>query len=75
MRFGDFILSLGQDNKICYWSVAANKLFDSLDVSSAVVADEQAAEGGDAARITCIMHPSTYLNKIVIATDRGVMQV
>lgn len=65
LPIGNYILSLGDDNLVCLWSVE--------DVGSnepvAVLEMERDCQP------TCMVHPETYLNKILVADESGQMQL
>lgn len=70
LPFGNTIISVGEDRKVISWSL------ESLDV-------EGEGEGKPLSEIllpegfspTCIMHPDTYLNKVLIGSEQGSLQL
>lgn len=60
---GDYLLSLGQDGQLLVWQIGT---YD------APVASIQLAQGFVP---TCMVHPDTYLNKVVVGAEDGRMQL
>lgn len=57
----DFLLAFSDDNKLTMWAVG-NTPTQQLDIT---LHD----------RLTCALHPHTYLNKILLAFEDGSMQL
>jgi len=62
MLFGDLILALYRDNCIRIWDFTTLEFINTLGFSSSFTA-------------TQMIHPSTYLNKILVASQQGSMQL
>ncbi|KAJ3294723.1 hypothetical protein HK104_003329 [Borealophlyctis nickersoniae] len=60
--FGDLILALCDDNCIRMYNHATRELHNTLELPSTF-------------RATTLLHPSTYLNKILVASQQGTMQL
>eukprot|EP01006_Ploeotia_vitrea_P044076 TRINITY_DN66802_c6_g1_i1.p1 TRINITY_DN66802_c6_g1~~TRINITY_DN66802_c6_g1_i1.p1 ORF type:complete len:1154 (+),score=620.96 TRINITY_DN66802_c6_g1_i1:18-3479(+) len=70
MTFGgtEYLLSVDHDQLLCVWAVKdvkACRLVRKLSLQSGAVRRE----------VTCIMHPHTYLNKIVVGFDSGDLEL
>jgi len=72
--FGSFLLSVGEDNRLCMWEVAANgdhaRLHDSIDLPVDTASLDSATR-----RVTCLMHPHSYLNKVCIGFSNGDLEL
>ncbi|KAJ2823233.1 rRNA-processing protein utp21, partial [Coemansia furcata] len=63
MQFGDYIIAISEDNAVVIWNRVTRELFTEIEFES------------EAFRVTAVVHPSTYVNKIVIGSAQGTMQV
>ena len=81
--FGDLLMSISKENLVVMWMLSRNKGYsvEYLDKFSLIqnnmdlpIDDERLLDNGltsNAINITVILHPSTYLNKILLASDCG----
>ncbi|CAK0785298.1 hypothetical protein CVIRNUC_008505 [Coccomyxa viridis] len=60
---GDYLLSLGHDRKLLVWKIGA------------CAEPEVTIDLGDDFAPTCMAHPDTYLNKVVVGSQQGSMQL
>eukprot|EP00963_Diacronema_lutheri_P001243 scaffold80_cov325-Pavlova_lutheri.AAC.33 len=65
LPLGNHILSLGEDNLICLWSI------EEMDSNEPAAVLEMEPD----CQPTCMVHPETYLNKILVADRSGRMQL
>ncbi|KAJ1802997.1 rRNA-processing protein utp21, partial [Coemansia sp. RSA 2598] len=63
MQFGDYIIAISEDNAVVIWNKATRELFTELEFVS------------ESFQVTSVVHPSTYVNKVVIGSAQGTMQV
>jgi len=74
LRIGDKLLSLGSDAKLLVWGIGAGDLDGDDDEPEVSVAlDEGVGASGFAP--TCVAHPPTYINKVVIGGGDGRLQL
>ncbi|KAG6769424.1 hypothetical protein POTOM_025059 [Populus tomentosa] len=66
MVFGDYVISVDVDGNLFIWG------FKGLDESNAPVGHIMF---GDKCTPTCLMHPDTYLNKVLIGSQEGGLQL
>eukprot|EP01130_Rhizamoeba_saxonica_P018231 TRINITY_DN9057_c0_g1_i1.p1 TRINITY_DN9057_c0_g1~~TRINITY_DN9057_c0_g1_i1.p1 ORF type:complete len:883 (-),score=176.62 TRINITY_DN9057_c0_g1_i1:97-2664(-) len=62
LPLGDFLLSISEDNRLNIWNYRKANLFAFIDLP-------------DYFHPTVIMHPDTYLNKIIVGSQEGLMQL
>ncbi|KAJ2782291.1 rRNA-processing protein utp21 [Coemansia javaensis] len=62
-HFGDYVLGISEDNAVVVWERGSREVFTELEFES------------EAFRVTAVVHPSTYVNKIVVGSAQGAMQV
>jgi U3 small nucleolar RNA-associated protein 21 len=63
LPFGDHLLALSNDNNLCIWDMEnLEELYGSFSF-------------GDSFQPTVILHPSTYLNKILVGSNEGILQL
>ncbi|KAI9189913.1 rRNA-processing protein utp21 [Blastocladiella emersonii ATCC 22665] len=62
MVLGDYVLALSDDNQLTVWVHASGEVYSSLEFGAAFSA-------------TCFMHPHTYLNKVLVGSSQGTMQI
>ncbi|KAJ2723736.1 rRNA-processing protein utp21 [Coemansia sp. Benny D115] len=63
MQFGDFIMAISDDNTVVIWNKNTRELFTEIEFQN------------ESFQVTTIVHPSTYINKVVIGSAQGGMQV
>ncbi|KAJ2550053.1 rRNA-processing protein utp21 [Coemansia sp. RSA 1933] len=63
MQFGDQILAISEDNAVVVWSWKTGEVFTELEFAA------------ETFQVTSVVHPSTYVNKIVVGSAQGTMQV
>ncbi|KAJ2765213.1 rRNA-processing protein utp21, partial [Coemansia linderi] len=63
MQFGDYIIAISEDNAVVIWNRVTRELFTEIEFES------------ESFTVTAVVHPSTYVNKIVIGSAQGSMQV
>ncbi|XP_053150733.1 WD repeat-containing protein 36 isoform X2 [Hemicordylus capensis] len=63
LPFGDHVISVDSDNALIIWDVQSEEEYLQLNFEKAVFA------------ITAIMHPSTYMNKILLGSEQGNLQL
>ncbi|KAI7834490.1 Utp21 specific WD40 associated putative domain-containing protein [Kickxella alabastrina] len=63
MQFGDHIMAISEDNTVVIWNKDTRELFTEIEFQS------------ESFQVTSIVHPSTYVNKVVIGSAQGTMQV
>ncbi|KAJ1645421.1 rRNA-processing protein utp21, partial [Coemansia asiatica] len=63
MQFGDYIIAISEDNAVVVWNRTTRELFTELEFVS------------ESFQVTSVVHPSTYVNKVVIGSAQGAMQV
>eukprot|EP00897_Mesotaenium_endlicherianum_P007094 jgi/Mesen1/6412/ME000329S05575 len=66
LTFGNHILSLGADRRVCVWSA---------EKAASHTQPEHELQLAEDFTPTCMMHPDTYLNKIVIGGEEGRLQL
>ncbi|KAJ1667854.1 rRNA-processing protein utp21 [Coemansia sp. RSA 1813] len=62
-QFGDQILAISEDNTIVIWDWKKGEIFTEIEFES------------ESFQVTSLVHPSTYVNKIVVGSAQGAMQV
>ncbi|KAJ2511256.1 rRNA-processing protein utp21 [Coemansia sp. RSA 2049] len=62
-QFGDHVLAISEDNAVVVWDWKTGEVFTEIEFAS------------EAFQVTCLVHPSTYVNKIVVGSAQGTMQV
>jgi U3 small nucleolar RNA-associated protein 21 len=62
--FGDLILGLCEDNVIRVWNHVSREYHNTLGLDQ-----------GSSFTATHLLHPATYLNKILVASQQGSMQL
>ncbi|OQR77968.1 WD repeat-containing protein 36-like, partial [Tropilaelaps mercedesae] len=62
LPFGDHIISVDESGKVVVWSKEDSKVYTTIDLSSF---------GG----LSAMVHPNTYVNKILFASANGRMQL
>ncbi|KAJ3134339.1 WD repeat-containing protein 36 [Geranomyces variabilis] len=60
--FGDLLLALCSDNVIRMWDHSSGEYYNEITFP-------------DTFRVTAVVHPSTYVNKILLASQQGSMQL
>ncbi|TPX62210.1 hypothetical protein SpCBS45565_g07059 [Spizellomyces sp. 'palustris'] len=60
--FGNLLLALCKDNVVRIWDHTIGELYNELTFPESF-------------RVTCAMHPSTYLNKVLFGSQQGSMQL
>jgi U3 small nucleolar RNA-associated protein 21 len=60
--FGDHLISTAEDKMLKIWDYRKGTLLDEIELA-------------DYTNPTCLMHPDTYLNKIVLGTREGQIQL
>ncbi|KAJ2829200.1 rRNA-processing protein utp21 [Coemansia erecta] len=63
VQFGDHIIGISEDNTVVIWDRTTCELFTEIEFES------------ESFQVTAVVHPSTYVNKIVIGSAQGTMQV
>lgn len=63
MPFGPHLLSVDEDSKLKIWHVKSEEVTAEVNFSNSVF------------RITALMHPNTYLDKVLFASEQGQMQL
>ncbi|PIA17099.1 YVTN repeat-like/Quino protein amine dehydrogenase [Coemansia reversa NRRL 1564] len=63
MQFGDHIIGISEDNAVVIWDKNNREIFTEIEFQS------------ESFRVTSVVHPSTYVNKIVVGSAQGAMQV
>ncbi|KAJ2804265.1 rRNA-processing protein utp21 [Coemansia helicoidea] len=63
MQFGDFVIGISEDNAVVVWERSTREVFTEIEFES------------ESFRVTAVVHPSTYVNKIVVGSAQGTMQV
>ncbi|XP_074612173.1 WD repeat-containing protein 36-like [Acropora palmata] len=63
LSFGDHLISVDDESSVRVWSVFTRELYLEMEFN------------GENFYITCLMHPSTYLNKILLCSRQGQMQL
>lgn len=61
--FGEHLLSVDESNNVKIWDIKTETLYGELTFSN------------DNFQITTLMHPSTYINKILLGSEQGMMQL
>ncbi|KAJ2162414.1 rRNA-processing protein utp21 [Coemansia sp. RSA 552] len=62
-QFGGFVIGISEDNAVVIWNRDTRELFTELEFVSKTF------------QVTSLVHPSTYVNKIVVGSAQGQMQV
>ncbi|KAJ6669733.1 hypothetical protein lerEdw1_000282 [Lerista edwardsae] len=63
LPFGDHVISVDGDNVLIIWDVQSEEEYLQLNFDKAVFT------------VSAIMHPSTYLNKILLGSEQGNLQL
>ncbi|KAJ2696905.1 rRNA-processing protein utp21 [Coemansia sp. IMI 203386] len=63
MQFGDHLIAISEDNAVVIWNKTTRELFTELEFIT------------ESFQVTSVVHPSTYVNKVVIGSAQGTMQV
>lgn len=63
VQFAHYIIGISEDNTVVIWNHASRELFTEIEFAS------------ESFQVSTIVHPSTYVNKIVIGSTQGSMQV
>ncbi|KAI8323790.1 YVTN repeat-like/Quino protein amine dehydrogenase [Martensiomyces pterosporus] len=63
VQFGDYIIAIADDNTLVIWDKNTRELFTEIEFER------------ESFQVTAVVHPSTYVNKIVIGSAQGTMQV
>ncbi|KAJ1964328.1 rRNA-processing protein utp21 [Dipsacomyces acuminosporus] len=63
MQFGDYIMAISDDNTLVIWDKNTRELFTEIEFER------------ESFLITAVVHPSTYVNKVVVGSAQGTMQV
>nr|XP_056704730.1 WD repeat-containing protein 36 [Euleptes europaea] len=63
LPFGDHVISVDRDNILIIWDVQSEEEYLQLNFDKAVFT------------VSAIMHPSTYLNKILLGSEQGPLQL
>lgn len=63
MPFGPHLVSIDESSMVKVWDIKSEELFLELKFSN------------KSFQITTIMHPSTYINKILLGSEQGSMQL
>ncbi|RMB92880.1 hypothetical protein DUI87_30774 [Hirundo rustica rustica] len=61
--FGDHIISVDVDNVLIVWNIQSEEVYLQMDFDKATFA------------VSALLHPSTYLNKILIGSEQGTLQL
>ncbi|KNE54973.1 hypothetical protein AMAG_00911 [Allomyces macrogynus ATCC 38327] len=62
MVFGDYLLALSDDNLLTAWLHASGEIYSTIEFAPSFAA-------------TCFMHPHTYLNKVLVGSAQGTLQI
>lgn len=61
--FGEHLLSISKDEKLMkIWHIKSSELYDEIAFDAYI-------------NVSCIMHPDTYVNKILIGTEEGLLEL
>ncbi|XP_003223040.1 WD repeat-containing protein 36 [Anolis carolinensis] len=63
MPFGDHVISVDRDNVLIIWDVQSEEEYMQLNFDKTVFG------------VSALMHPSTYLNKILLGSEQGSLQL
>ncbi|XP_068725814.1 WD repeat-containing protein 36-like [Montipora capricornis] len=63
LSFGPHLISVDDDSNVRVWIVQTTELYLEMEFSAATF------------YVTCLVHPSTYLNKILLCSRQGQMQL
>ncbi|XP_061479842.1 WD repeat-containing protein 36 [Rhineura floridana] len=63
LPFGDHVISVDSDNIVIIWDVESEEEYLQMNFDKTVFA------------VSAIMHPSTYLNKILLGSEQGNLQL
>ncbi|KAJ1795658.1 rRNA-processing protein utp21 [Coemansia sp. RSA 2399] len=63
LQFGDRLLGISEDNAVVIWDWTTGEVFTEIEFAS------------EAFQVTSLVHPATYVNKIVVGSAQGTMQV
>ncbi|NXB17339.1 WDR36 protein, partial [Rhagologus leucostigma] len=61
--FGDHIISVDVDNVLIVWNIQSEEEYLQIDFDKATFA------------VSALLHPSTYLNKILLGSEQGTLQL
>ena len=62
LRVGDYLITASQDGFVCVWNWFNRELIRTINIGSNFIP-------------TCLCHPNTYLNKILIGSSTGKLQL
>jgi U3 small nucleolar RNA-associated protein 21 len=60
--FGEQLITINEDDKVQVWNYSTGELYSDVAI-------------GEDFRVTSIVHPATYLNKILLGSQQGIMQL
>ncbi|KAF7250259.1 WD repeat-containing protein 36 [Varanus komodoensis] len=63
LPFGEHVISVDNDNILIIWDIQSEEEYLQLNFDTSVFA------------VSAIMHPSTYLNKILLGSEQGTLQL
>ncbi|KAH0628125.1 hypothetical protein JD844_008892 [Phrynosoma platyrhinos] len=63
LPFGDHVISVDSDNVLIIWDIQSEEEYLQLNFDKSVFA------------VSAVMHPSTYLNKILLGSEQGSLQL
>ncbi|ORZ39490.1 Utp21 specific WD40 associated putative domain-domain-containing protein [Catenaria anguillulae PL171] len=82
LLLGDYLLGLSDDNQLTVWDLSTPKADDDdedMDKPSEPVANDNkvysTVQFGSNFSTSCFMHPHTYLNKVLVGSSEGTMQI
>ncbi|XP_054253451.1 WD repeat-containing protein 36 [Indicator indicator] len=61
--FGDHVISVDVDNVLIVWNIQSEEEYLQVDFDNATFA------------VSALLHPSTYLNKVLLASEQGSLQL
>ncbi|NXC06464.1 WDR36 protein, partial [Orthonyx spaldingii] len=61
--FGDHVISVDVDNVLIVWNIQSEEEYLQIDFDKATFA------------VSALLHPSTYLNKILLGSEQGALQL
>ncbi|XP_031952221.1 WD repeat-containing protein 36 isoform X2 [Corvus moneduloides] len=61
--FGDHVISVDVDNVLIVWNIQSEEEYLQIDFDKATFA------------VSALLHPSTYLNKILLGSEQGTLQL
>ncbi|NXV36831.1 WDR36 protein, partial [Rissa tridactyla] len=63
LPFGDHVISVDVDNVLIVWNIQSEEQYLQVDFDKATFA------------VSAVLHPSTYLNKILLGSEQGSLQL